>query len=132
MGRILTGLVALITMGTAAHATTLAAGSLYGGTAQNQATCYLFNAGATAVTVKAPKIIREPGISLTLTFNDCPVSPDRLAAGAICVFAVKPIINSATHACRAVVDPDGAEVRGELDIRGGVGSGTVLQVEQLR
>jgi hypothetical protein len=39
MGRILIELVALITMGTAAHATTLAAGGLYGGPTQAGANC---------------------------------------------------------------------------------------------
>lgn len=37
MGRVLIVLVALITMGTAAHATTLAAGAIFGGPTQNRA-----------------------------------------------------------------------------------------------
>ena len=43
MKRIATVLAALITMGTAANATTLASGASFRGPTQNNAICYIFN-----------------------------------------------------------------------------------------
>jgi hypothetical protein len=50
---------ALITMGTAANATTLAAGGMYGGPTQNTAVCYLFNSGSTTVSISQSAIIEQ-------------------------------------------------------------------------
>jgi len=127
MGRILIGLVALITMGTAAHATILAAGALYGGSTQTVAVCYLFNAGPVLVTVTQPKIISGAGASIPLTFNNC---PSALFPGKICDFYVNPITNTQAFGCSVNVSGTGTDVRGTLDIRSSLG--TVLQVEQLR
>jgi hypothetical protein len=128
MGRILIGLVALITMGTAAHAVTLAAGPLYGGSSQTVAVCYLFNADyANSVTVRRPEIISGGGTSLPLTVNNC---PSTLAAGKTCNFYVNPITNTQAFGCRVIVSGTGTNVQGTLDIRSSLG--TVLQVEQLR
>jgi hypothetical protein len=136
MGRILIVLVALITMGTAAHATNddthrhhiFAAGPLYGGGTQNQATCYLYNAGNFPVSVSGAQIIQQDFGPLPLVSNNC---TGALAAGSICVFAAT-LPNGFAHACKAIAAGDVDDVRGELDIRGGVNSATVLQVEQLR
>jgi len=53
MGRSVIVLVAIITMGTAVHATTLASGAIFGGPTQTFAVCYLYNAGNSAVTANS-------------------------------------------------------------------------------
>ena len=92
---------ALITMGTAANATTLAAGGIFGGTTQNTATCRLFNSGASAVSILTRQIIREGTGPLPLTFNFC---GGALAAGAICTIQVNSIGNAVSHACKFVIN----------------------------
>lgn len=127
MGRILIMLVAVITMGTAAHATTLAAGLLYGGVTQETAVCYVYNAGDSTVSVSEIKIIAG-NVALPLVQNTC----GTLAAGGSCFALVRPINRDSAHACKAVVPLNGANVRGTLDIRTGANDGLVLQTEQLR
>ncbi len=65
--------VALITMGTAANATTLAAGAIYGGTTQAVANCYLYNADDSAVSVLQSQIIRHAAGPVPLASNSCGV-----------------------------------------------------------
>ncbi len=116
-------------LGTTAHATILAGGNLYGGTNQTQVTCYLFNAGQSAVTVSVGQIIQENIGPVTLFANNC--TSGLLAARSICHIAAHPT-SSGTYSCLFQVDPDGAEVRGVLDIRSGNGGSTVLQTTPLR
>jgi hypothetical protein len=133
MGRILIILVALIAMGTAAHAqTTLAAGGLFGGPTQNVALCYFYNAGTSPVTVTGGEIVQETSTVLPLAGNNC-VAP--LTPGKICRFFATPISTVFTHACKATITPDATDVRGTLEIRAansGGAPGATLQTEQLR
>ncbi|MGH8615000.1 MAG: hypothetical protein ACREYF_24000, partial [Gammaproteobacteria bacterium] len=125
MGRILIVLAALITMGTAANAaTTLAAGGIFAGTTQNTAVCYLYNAGNSAVSVRG-SIVQQFIGPVPLTVNQCGAP---LAAGAICGIAAKAV-NNAPYACKFVISPDGAAVRGALELRNGL---TVLKNVELR
>ncbi len=129
MGRVLIVLVALITMATAANATTLAAGGLNGGPTAGAAFCYLFNAGSSPVTISAQAIFREGDATPLSLAGFCPVT---LNAGTICRFFT-PIVAGAANACKVVVDPDASTVRGTLEIRTNTtSSGTPLQTEQLR
>jgi hypothetical protein len=109
MGRVLILLVALITMGTAANATILATGALFGASTQTTAICYLYNAGGSTVTVESSQIIQQNHGPITLSSNNC----SALAAGAICAISAN-IVNNVGHACKFVISPDGAEVRGTL------------------
>ena len=124
MNRILIVLAALMSMGSAANATTLATGALYGGVTQNTAFCYFYNAGQSTVSISGKQIIREFVGPVPFFIDNC----GTLNAGTICRFAAN-IVKDSVHACKAVVDPDGSQVRGILDIRAG---GTVLKTEQLR
>jgi hypothetical protein len=134
MNRILLVLVALITMGTAAPAqpfnTLIASGPVYGGVAQTQVRCFIFNGGVNPITLTNARIIEETGVSLTLTSNTC---TGTLPAAGICSWRVTTILNNRAHACTILVNsvlPNAPYIRGELDIR------TPLQVilanEQLR
>ena len=117
--------VSLLGISVVAHADTLAAGAAYGGTAQTLANCYLYNAGTGPVTVTSNVIIREPNVSVPLTFHNCAA----LAAGSICAIAAN-IQNNVAHACRMVISPGGADVRGTLEIRDA--SGRILNAVELR
>jgi hypothetical protein len=52
-----------IAMATAANATTLAAGGLYGGPTQGAVFCYFFNAGTSSVTISGKLLAFNRGIS---------------------------------------------------------------------
>ena len=113
-----------------AQADILAAGTLYGGPTQNIATCYLFNAGTGPVTIVTNQIFREggtgqPATSLALAFDFCGVS---LAPNSSC-FIQTTIANLAAHACKFVLSPSAADVRGGFEIREG---NVVLQSVHLR
>jgi hypothetical protein len=143
MGRILIGLVALITMGAAAPAAagntvTLAAGGLFGGSTQTGALCYLYNAGVNSVTVTNVQIIEEPNIVLPQDGNNCctgtPCS-GILAGGNICFFAAAPISSGVAHSCSAAVTgllPGAPYIRGTLEIRTGPSDATLLASEPMR
>lgn len=129
MGRILTVLVTLITMATAAHATTLAGGAIFGGPDQNNAVCYLYNAGDSTVNVSGSKIVRQnSGPVEPLSTNNC--DRDALAPGNICAISVR-IVDNVAHACKFVISPDAAAaaVRGTLEVRSG---NNVLKNAELR
>ena len=125
MRKISIACLSLLTMGTAANATTLAAGGLYGGTTQVFALCYLYNAGTSSVNISGKHIIEEGVGPISFSADNC----GTLALGSICRFDAG-IANNAVHACKAEVSPNDAHVRGILEIRDG--SGTPLQTEQLR
>ena len=128
MNRIATVLAALITMGTAANATTLASGPNFGGATQNNAICYIFNAGSSPVTIVGTvEIISQFSGVLPLSFNGCGTN-STLARGAICNVNAN-IANNNPHACKVVITPDGGLVRGNLSIRAG---STVLQITDFR
>jgi hypothetical protein len=128
MNRISTVFAALITMGTAANATTLASGANFGGPTQNNAICYVFNAGTSPVTIVGTvEIISQFSGVLPLSFNGCGTN-STLARGAVCNVNAN-IANTNPHACRIVINPDGGLVRGNLSIRAG---STVLQNTDFR
>jgi hypothetical protein len=110
----------------AAHADILA-GVGFGGPRQSQAVCYLFNAGPGAVNITSKSIHPEFGNTLpTLVYDTCANS---LAAGNVCAF-VANIPSTGGNACRVVLTPSGANVRGTLEIRDS--SGEVLNSMGLR
>ncbi len=102
------------------EAAILAAGAGYGGPTQAAAVCYLYNAGPTTIAITASSIVREPNISLPLSFSSCGAN---LAAGSSCGIASN-IVNTHAHSCRFVVSTSAANVRGSLEFRNS--SGTVL------
>ena len=123
--QVITVMALLLGLNVAAHADILATGMMYGGPTQNNAICYLFNAGTGPVTVVNNQIIRQSSDILPLTVDNCGV----LAVGTTCAIAVGSITNGLPHACRFVLSPSGADVRGVLEIRAG---GIVLQNSELR
>src|SRR4051794_30760232 len=81
--------------GAAAHAEILAGGSIYGGTSQTDAVCYVFNAGGTAVDLGKPEIRTQNGALKTLNTNSCPAT---LGARRGCAWAA-PIASNLAHEC---------------------------------
>jgi hypothetical protein len=118
----------LLGLSAAAHADILAAGVMYGGSTQNTAVCYLFNAGTGPVTVVSNQIFREsqPVVNLPLNFDSCGAT---LAPNSSCGIAVNNIANGFAHACKFVLSPSAAAVRGVMEIRAGA---TVLKNVDLR
>ena len=118
----------LLGLNTAAHADILAAGGMYGGPTQVVAACYLFNAGTGSVNVLSNQIFREqqnlPALNLPLATDQC----GALAPNSICVIAAN--IGNATHACKFVVSPSAADVRGGFEVR--AAGGVVLKNVDLR
>jgi len=134
MNRILLVLVALITMGTAAAAqpfnTLIASGPVYGGLAQTQVSCFIFNGGVNPITLTNARIVEFPGTSLPLTANSC---TGTLAGGLMCNWTVTTILSTQPHACSILVMSllQGAPyIRGELNILTVLG--TVLHVEEMK
>ena len=123
--KVLFSMSVLLGVITVARADILAAGAAYGGPTQTSAVCYVFNAGPGPVSITSNLIIREPNVSLVLSFDTCGV----LAAGASCGTAV-PIVNNLAHSCRMIVSPSGADVRGSFELRDS--SGRVLNNLELR
>ena len=124
--KVLFSMSVLLGVITSAQADILAAGVAYGGSTQTVASCSLFNAGTGPVTITSNLIIREPNVSLVLTFDSCGV----LAAGASCAIAV-PIVFNLGHSCRMIVSPSGADVRGSFQVREAA-FGRVLNSLELR
>ena len=110
--KVLFSVFVLLGVITVARADILAAGAAYGGPTQTLAVCYVFNAGPGPVSITSNLIIREPNVSLVLSFDSCGV----LAAGASCGIAA-PIVNNLAHSCRMIVSPSGADVRGSFELR---------------
>lgn len=118
----------LLGLSTAAHAAILAAGSMYGGSTQNTAVCYLFNAGTWPVTFLSKQIFREgqPVVNLVLNFDSCGAV---LARNSSCAIAVNNIAAGAAHGCKFVLSQTAAEVRGTFEARSGL---VVLKNVELR
>ncbi len=125
--RVVAMTVCVLGLAVTAHADILAAGTLYGGPTQNIAACYLFNAGTGPVTIVTNQIFVEgqPATSLALASDSCGVS---LAPNSSCTIQAF-IANLAVHACKFVLSPSAAGVRGGFEIRAGNG---VLQSVDLR
>jgi len=122
--RVLAATVLLLGSSVAADAETLATGAVYGGSTQNRATCYVFNAGSNPIHFMSKQIIRQDGTIVSLTFDNCTT----LAGGRTCgIFA--NIVNNQAYSCKFVFPESKADVRGVLDIRAG---GTVLINSDLR
>lgn len=119
----------LLAIGFTAQADILAGGHIYGGPTQKQAICYIYNAGTGPATITSKAIVREPGINLSFVYDSCASNGSTLAAGASCGIAAN-IVNNLAHACRVVVSPSGADVRGSLELR--TSTGTVLNNVELR
>lgn len=122
--RVIIVIALLLGLSVTAHADVLAMGALYGGTNQNAAVCYIFNAGPGAVSISTNQIIRSDGIILALATDTCGV----LAAGGTCTISAN-IVNNQAHSCRIFTNYSAATLRGVLDIRQG---GTVLINSDLR
>jgi hypothetical protein len=100
----------------------LAAGGVWGGSAQHKAYCYIFNAAAAkSVSVVSTEIIHENGAPIALSDNTCKsgTDPSQLNAKRTCFFAAG-IQSNATYACRAVIGGKKAPIRGTMDIRDSV------------
>lgn len=119
MKKILVAGVVLFGMNSAVNAAILAGGAMYGGPGQATAVCYLYNAGATAVTISSKTISREFNVPLGLTVDNCGAA---LSAGRSCGFAT-PIVNFAAHFCKVVVSSK-ANLRGVFEMRDAAGNVT--------
>jgi hypothetical protein len=104
--------VLLTSLGTAAQAEILAGGPLYGGTTQTDAVCYIFNAGAAAVSLGKPQIRTQNGSLKSLSSNNCSAT---LAARRGCAWAAN-IASNLAHECQMDVSSK-TDVRGSLEIR---------------
>jgi hypothetical protein len=117
MRRVLAITTMLLGLSTAADADILAAGAIYGGPTQAIAACYIFNAGTGPVAVVSNQILREvqnfPAANVALVSDQCGAT---LAPNSICVIAAN-IVNFAPHACKFVLSPSAAEVRGSFEVR---------------
>ncbi len=128
MRRIFATTAILLGLSVTAHADILAAGSMYGGPTQNTAVCYLFNGGTGPVGIVSNQIFREgqPAVNLLLNFDSCGAT---LAPNSSCGIAVNNIANGFAHACKFVLSPSAAAVRGGFEARAGL---TVLKNMELR
>jgi hypothetical protein len=130
MNRILIILVALFTMGTAANATTLAAGGIFARRTQNTANCVLYNASDSVVTVLDSQIDSTFVTRVPTAFNDC---HGALGPHNICNIQAN-IANNVVFGCKVLFSPDGARVRGVFSISNSPSPGVinVLQNVELR
>ena len=114
----------LLTMGFSAPSaarTILATGGVYGGPEQKRAYCYVFNGGAKDMRLWGPEIIKQDGTQRDQHVIDTCSSrfgppPWILPAGQTCLLGVE-IDQSATYACRVVIQGTKANVRGNMDLR---------------
>ena len=114
---VLATISAIVGPGTIAHADDiLAAGSLFGSTAQSRAVCVFYNAGNTNVTLRGFQITDPSGTSQTLIINQCGTSPAALGPRTACGIAAAAS-NNTSYSCRVRIVPDKTNVRGVLDMR---------------
>jgi len=117
---------ALLSSETIVHADTLA-GVAFGGGNQSIAVCYAFNAGPGNVNVTSSSILSESGASLPIAGKNCSAS---LTPGSTCYLQATTSVNNQAVACRIIVSPSAANVRGEMEIRDS--SNVVLNSVELR
>jgi hypothetical protein len=116
----------LFGMSVTAQAAILASASIYGGSTQSLAICYLFNAGNAAIGISNVQIfVQTSPRSVALSGNNCGFT---LAPGATCVFSATAL-NDRTYSCRAVTST-AAGVRGNFELR--QGGNTVLERADMR
>ena len=111
------------------YADTLA-GVLWGGPKQYALVCTIYNAGPGTVNITSHTISDMNGNVLQISPGDgC--NNASLVAGSLCIFgALAPAQTAGPGACRIVVDPSGANVRGVIDARDS--STNILDIVQLR
>ena len=115
----------LFGMSVSGQAAILASGSIFGGTTQNLAICYLFNGSNAAVGISNVQIFVQTSTSpVSLSGNNCGLT---LLPGATCVFSATAL-NDRTYSCKAVTST-AAGVRGNFELRGG---STVLERADMR
>lgn len=129
INKVLFAAVALLGINAAAYADILAAGAMYGGPTQVQADCYLFNAGAGAVSIVSKSIFREPNVAVLLGVVSTVGCGTSLAPGNSCAI-IATVVSNAAHSCRFIVSPSGADVRGNFELRDGTGK--ILNNVELR
>jgi hypothetical protein len=115
---------ALLGSGTIAHADA-ASGAVAWAAGQSSVVCYLFNTSANTVYITSKAIIAEGSGSTYPLSGSCGTS---LAPFQICVF-VTSVPAGGANACYASLSPTGANVRGEMEVRGSAG---VLNSIELR
>jgi hypothetical protein len=109
---VLMGISIVLAVGsTAKAADILAGGGIYGGHTQTTATCYLFNAGNSAVSISSLLIYNDSGGATTVDAGNCGT---KLGARKQC-FVFSGILNT-SYACRAIVASK-TNLRGNLQIR---------------
>ncbi len=120
------GALAIFLLGitAAAHADILAGGPIYGGPGQDNAVCYLFNAGTGTVTVSSNQIIRLDGTVVTLDTDTCA----SLGPNKGCVIH-GVVTDPQTYSCKMVISPSAADVRGAFELRSNL---SVLKSIELR
>ncbi len=99
---------------TTVQADTLA-GVANGGLKQSAVICNLFNAGPGDVTITSIQVLNLSGTAYQLTSggSNCGTV---LSAGTSCGYGVN-IGSIGINACRIVINPSGANVRGHMEIR---------------
>ena len=125
--RILVGLTALLAFAAAAEAGVLAAGPIWGGVSQVNATCYVMNVGIQDVRIDSVTIRGQSG-GVIEGQNFCGTV---LRKGAGCHVFV-PITNGQAHSCSVSLrnNLSSDNLRGTLDIRGN--TSVVLAATPLR
>jgi len=107
-------LVTLLISLTTVQADTLA-GVADGGLRQNAVICNIFNAGPGDVTITSIQILNKSGTAYQVTpgGSNCGTV---LSAGTSCGYGVS-VNNIGVNACRIVINPSGANVRGLMTVR---------------
>ena len=125
--RILLGLAASLAFTSVANAEVLAAGPVYGGGSQTNATCYVMNVGIQTVKISDVTIRTQGGGAVVGGTNSCGTF---LTKGASCNVFV-PITNNQAYSCTVSIRNNfsSENLRGTLDIRANT---AILVVTPLR
>lgn len=99
--------------GTVYAAELMAAGGLYAGQSQAVALCSIFNGGSAAITLSGFKILGSNGATALQLGTTC---SSTLTAGSTCRIWTG-ITATDTYACRVMVGPSKAAVRGTFELR---------------
>ncbi len=115
-------LAGLLGLTATVKAATIASPLVWGGSTQNSAKCYLYNASASVVTLGARQIKGHDGSVLPSSGN----CTSTLLPGGVCELSATPVVTTA-YLCRFVVS-SAAAIRGSFELRGN----TIIQRADLR
>jgi hypothetical protein len=121
--------VAVVALGGAGHAATLASPPTYGGSpvaSGGTITCRVFNAGSGAATISTREIIANSNVVITSTFDNC---NKPLGAAQACQFNA-PIPGNLAFTCLAAASGSNVSLRGVAEVTST--SGAILNAQEMR